>query len=290
MAIRPLITVMAARRQPITGNNGVNNGTTFSNMLATNVIATGTDDFDGVGVFTVSNTTIDRDSFLFDRSSVDLNVIIPPAEGTRFLANVDLTIDAGSLTDLDTVCFDTGTGCENYIISAITGTELRFGRLVLGTAVGSELLPVSVPFQVEYFDGTNFVVNTDDVCTSLAVTDLTLDSAVEAAQTDGDIDISNATSCSDPGETGVATAAVTNDPFVSGFGDLSFSLTTPAAGCTGYIDINTDLSILAIDWLRYDWDDDDGNEDGPYDDNPAGRAEFGLYEGPSEYIYIREPW
>jgi len=43
-------------------------------------------------------------------------------------------------------------------------------------------------------------------------------------------------------------------------------------------------------FLQYDWDDDDDLGDGPYDDNPAGRGAFGVFEGPREFIYIREPW
>ncbi len=261
-------------------DNGVNNGATFTDTLAATVNATGTDDFDGVGVFTVSNITTDQDAFLFDRASIDLNA----AEGAPFVADIDLQIAAASFTDTDTVCYDTGSGCQGFIISGISGTELRFGRLVIGTAAGSELIPVTVPFQTEYFDGANFIVNAADACTSIVVTDLNLVSGVEGPETDGTIDISNAPGCSGSGE---ATGAVSNSPFIDGIGELIFNLAAPPAGCTGFIDI-TPASLST--WLQFDWDDDDGNDDGPYDDFPIGRADFGIFEGPSEYIYIREPW
>ena len=281
-------------------DNTINNGATFNSTPGATVTISGDNDFaDGRAVLSLTNAPGARDAFMFERDSVDIGA----GEGAPFTASIDVLIrvTAGSLYDPDSsgareVCYDGDAdgncefdGSDDYAALTDTGgsalplTEMRFGRLNIGTAVGSELLPLAVPFQTEYFDGSNFIINTDDVCTSIAPTDLVLDSAVEAAETDGNIDISNAPSCA----SGLATATVANDPFVNGSGELSFSLATPAAGCTGYIDITTDLSVLALDWLRYDWNDDDGSEDGPYDDDPTGRAEFGLYKGPDVYIYIR---
>jgi len=233
----------------------------------------------------------DGDHFIYSRVS----------EEAPFTASVDLTFDAAGLIDTDGVCYD-GDGdsiCDgttptplstddDFAFGNIMGTSQRFGRLNIGTAVGSELLPLSVTFQAEYYDGTSFVVNTIDDCTAFSASDLSLSSAV-ASGSGPTIDITDASSC---GGTGVATATITNNPFVAGIGDLSFTLAVPADGCTGYIDLTLDLSLggLSFDWLQYDWDDDDDNEDGPYDDDPIGRVDFGIYEGPSSFIYIREPW
>jgi MSHA biogenesis protein MshQ len=57
-----------------------------------------------------------------------------------------------------------------------------------------------------------------------------------------------------------------------------------------FITLNLSVSGSAQDWLQFDWDNTDGLNDGPYDDNPSGRASFGIFKGPREYIYIREPW
>jgi Family of unknown function (DUF6701) len=275
-------------------DNGVNNGTTFNDLAVASVIVTGDDNYDGIGIFTLSNTTIDRDSFMFDRASVDLNA----AEGAPFTASVDLLIrvTAGSLTDADGVCYDgDGDGaCEidssdDYTALTDTGgtvlslNQLRFGRLQIGTAVGSELLPISVPFQTEYHDGTGFVVNTDDDCTLIddvspvnAIPDLILDNSIESTVTDGDIQICVA------GGTSIFT--LTNPTLVGGDGGLSFS--APGTSCVGYSDITLGLTALGINFLQYDWLADDGS----YDDDPTGRVDFGLFEGPRSFIYIREPW
>jgi len=89
----------------------------------------------------------------------------------------------------------------------------------------------------------------------------------------------------------VTTATMANSPLLAGEGGLSFDVATPAAACTGYADVTVDLAVdgigpgLDIDWLQFDWD-----GDGFYDNNPAGRATFGVFAGPREFIYIREPW
>lgn len=82
--------------------------------------------------------------------------------------------------------------------------------------------------------------------------------------------------------------SVTNEPFVLGEGLLAF--TAPGTACTGFADISVDLSPLLLDYLQFDWDDDDGLGNGPYDGNPVGRASFGILSRPKEVIYTREPW
>ncbi|MEQ8288119.1 MAG: hypothetical protein RIB78_00195 [Gammaproteobacteria bacterium] len=257
----------------------------LSSLVGGSIALGGETDFDGVITLTLASGA-GGDAFMYQKDIAE----------APFNADVDVSFLAAGLTDSDGVCYDSAVSpgrcnsaiapvdtADGYAITDIGNTELRFGRLNIGTAAGSELLPVTVPFQTEYFDGTNFIVNALDGCTSIGATDLSLDSAVQTAEIDGTIDISDATGCGN----GLATATVTNDPFAAGIGELVFTLASPAAGCTGYIDISPQS---LSPWLQYDWDDTDNNEDGPYDDDPHGRAEFGIFEGPAEYIYIREPW
>ncbi|MEK7206844.1 MAG: DUF6701 domain-containing protein, partial [Pseudomonadota bacterium] len=62
----------------------------------------------------------------------------------------------------------------------------------------------------------------------------------------------------------------------AGAGSLDFS--APLAD--GYADASMDLS--ARTWLRFDWD---GNGS---DDDPTGRATFGIYRGSPRQIYLRQ--
>jgi hypothetical protein len=234
--------------------------------------------YDGTVTMTLQNNTA-GDSFAYEKV----------AEENVFDADVDITFLAAGITDLDGACYDNAAGrCnttitpvdvgDDFAISTVGATELRFGRLQVGGAAGSELLGLSIPFQTEYYDGDNFILNTDDSCTSIAITDLLLTSTEETAEADGNVKICVAG--------GTTTGTMTNNPLVGGDGGLSFS--SPGELCTGYADITLDLSTatgLNMEWLFYDWD-----EDLSFDDNPTGRATFGVFSGQSEFIYIREPW
>jgi len=266
----------------------------FSEIQDDTVTITGDTDLDGEGTLTLDTGT-NGDAFMYSR-------VVEEAE---FGADVDVTFsgftgnvaNTDDLTDTDNVCHDAnddGT-CDDYTISNITGATLRFGRLVIGTAFGSELMPLAPVFRTQFFDNVSgsFITNTDDGCTSITATDLSLTSSIEGPETDGDVVITAGGSCPGPGN-GCTTATVGNIPFVGGDGALQFS--APGADNIGHADITIDLSAVPLaphpdmTWLRYDWDDDDGAGDGPYDDDPDGRVTFGIYQGPSDYIYIREPW
>jgi hypothetical protein len=229
-------------------------------------------DFDGTGTLALDSGS-DGDAFLYARQD-------PEAE---FEANVDVTFTIAALTDSDGACYDPDENatCDPYTIPGIADAHLRYGRMIIGNATGSELLPLKVPMRTEYFDGSAFVVNRDDLCTALQPTDLVLSSDVETDETDGDIDVSAEADCAD----GTSTAAIDNSPFAEGDAGLSFS--APGRNCTGYVDITTDLGIggLDMEWLRFDWD-----GDGDLDDDPRGRATFGIYPGRNSLIYQREPW
>ena len=69
-------------------------------------------------------------------------------------------------------------------------------------------------------------------------------------------------------------------------GDGGLTLAAPGEGNDGYLDLSADLSLY--DWLQYDWDNSDGANNGPYDDNPSCRATFGIYKGSPRLIYQRE--
>ena len=55
--------------------------------------------------------------------------------------------------------------------------RIRFGRLKLTNAHGSELLNLPVPVETQYWNGAVFVTNTADSCTSLSAANVTLTKA-----------------------------------------------------------------------------------------------------------------
>ena len=246
---------------------------TFAGTPASAVTLGGDTDYDGTGTLATAAGS-SGDVLRYGRVS-------PKAP---FVADINLNVTAADLTDSDGVCYDaTADGtCDSYTISNIGGASLRFGRLKIGSEVSSESMGITAApmLKTEYYNGTGYVTNTNDVCTGISATQLTLSSPYEPAETDGNVKICEAG--------GTTTMTVTNNPFVAGQGLLSF--TPPGPACTGFADILIDLSTLNLNHLQFDWDDDDGLHNGPYDDNPRGRATFGIMSRPKEVIYTREPW
>lgn len=176
----------------------------------------------------------------------------PPAlDAEPFNSNIEVSFD---VTDSDGVAYTGNPFAFNIDFRVGDFPAIRHGRLLLTSVVGSELLPLQVPLQAQYYLGAaeGWQVNTDDACTTPATGDFTL--------TPGTL------------------SSVGSVSFSAGTGYVE--LAAPGAGNTGTEDV-TGTGTDA--WLQYDWD-----GDGSHDNNPAARATFGLYQGNERVIYIRE--
>jgi MSHA biogenesis protein MshQ len=164
------------------------------------------------------------------------------------------------------------------------GQEIRYGRIRVGTAVGSERVDLPVRMLAEYYAsaGAGFVTNTDDTCTnavSLAFSGFTENlGAGETCVRDSGA----------PGASGLGCAAAVplalryqappgQLPF--GSGDFNLRLAAPGVGNQGSVLITATVPP----WLRYDW-----NTTTAGDEDPVGQATFGIFGGESRQIYMRE--
>ncbi len=160
-----------------------------------------------------------------------------------------------------------------------SGAAVRYGRVRLRTAVGSELVDLPVTMTAEYYAGagTGFIVNTGDTCTtnvSLAFSGYTKTlSAGETCVRDSGSPGNSATGCA----AAAPIAQRFNEPPV--LGDFNLRLAAPGAGNSGSVLINGTVPS----WLRYDW-----NTATPLDENPSGQATFGIFGGETRQIYTRE--
>ena len=160
-----------------------------------------------------------------------------------------------------------------------SGSTLRFGRARFVNAYGSELVDLGLPFRTEYFvdAATGFVPHVDDACTtnvSIAFGSFTenLDAGETCVHDSGAPGLSGA-GCAAAGPP----ALRFREPPLGG--DFNLQLAAPGAGNDGSTTATADVPA----WLEYDWDAaSPGNED------PAGTAVFGIYEGQDRRIYIRE--
>jgi MSHA biogenesis protein MshQ len=186
-------------------------------------------------------------------------------------------------------------GSDDYA-QAATSTLLRYGRIRLENAHGSELLPLAMPIFIEYYKDGSFRFNTHDTCTKLTHASETDHIPFKLAQDEDseDTDWSDANQEIDLVGSGntqsLGFSEVSNAPsspyIISSNTTLdndptNLILSPPGAGNTGHIFMHADLSDYPF--LQYDWNGDDN-----YDDNPTARATFGIYKGNERIIYLRE--
>jgi MSHA biogenesis protein MshQ len=161
----------------------------------------------------------------------------------------------------------------------IGSSPTRFGRAAFGSAVGSELVNLGVPFHTEYYvdASTGYVTNFNDFCS-----------------TGGTLSFSNfagnlgagETCVEDSGSPGISGAGclvagpVTqryDDPLIAG--EFNLFLDAPGAGNDGSGTVDADVP----DWLEFDWD-----TGVPGIEDPTGRFTFGIYGGDKNQVYRRE--
>jgi MSHA biogenesis protein MshQ len=152
---------------------------------------------------------------------------------------------------------------------------LRYGRINLSNAHGSELLTMPVSMTAEYYSGASFITNSDDNCsvTTVSISDpLVSDSLVPADSCIWDDNsLSGSFKCSTtaPSSTTYREAA----SLVSG----NFNLNLKAPQKTGPLDISASVA----NWLQFDWH-------GTGLENPSSKATFGIFKGNQKFIYLRE--
>ncbi len=152
--------------------------------------------------------------------------------------------------------------------SALGAVKLRYGRLQLLNAYGSELLVLPMTLRAQYWNGTAWATNSDDSCTPVATptsgAGLTFYAEVAPGASGNHL------------SAGETTASVNaSGKLLSGNAGLRFS--APGVGNNGYVDVT--VGLAARPWLRFNWG-GAGNVD------PTARATFGIYK--SRLIYSRE--
>jgi MSHA biogenesis protein MshQ len=216
-----------------------------------------------------------------DKLAFQRDNAVPQAQFTANLALTWSVSDAneaganqGTITTATALVFN-GSGAG---IAFDSGAQFRYGRLQIGNANGSQLLPLAVPLETQYWNGSTFATNTADNCTTLAATN---------------IGLGNYAGNLNSGETA---------PTLSGAfsaGKKALSLSAPGAGNNGSVDLVVNLGST-IDsctafaapppapaganqpWLRGRWCGATQSKD------TTGRATFGVYLGSEEVIFLRE--
>lgn len=197
------------------------------------------------------------------------------ARASTPIAPVAALVDIGfSITDADGISYASNPFIINNIDFTNGDSEQRWGRLVVAEEAGSELLALDVPLTAEYFDGSAYVLNTDDDCTAFDLASEVDLRSLATDTVDGD----------QPVAIGTGQTSTSGNPDLTD-GLYQFTFSAPGAGNTGFVEIEIDLTTANQGWLLHDWD-----EDGAFDNHPVGRGTFGILSRPRQWIYLREPW
>ena len=162
-------------------------------------------------------------------------------------------------------------------------TQMRFGRLRLLNAFGTTLLNLPLTLTAEYFNtGGFFATNTLDSCTTIAANNIRM--AFVAGTP-------NLIAC----ETALSPTGTIS---FNGGKASPLKLTLPGSGNDGAVDLTVNLNGASggntctpsatpvtnagKSWLQGNWG------SGSYSDDPRGRATFGIFKNPDQFIYFRE--
>ncbi len=279
-AINPVITVTARAAGGTTTQNYTSSFFKITNLSLLNrayAAATGTLDLSGLPASGVDPQIADAGagvgSLLFSAGS-GLS-FQRSSEEAAFDADISLSIDVIDTDGVTTLA----SPVEFSTMGFDSGASMRYGRVRLLNALGSELVNLAVPMRTEYFvdAATGFVTHTDDSCTDNLALSL---GNFTANLTTGETCVLDTGS---PGDSG-AGCAVTGPagqryrtPALAG--DFNMFLQAPGAGNDGSVEVSVDVPA----WLEYDWDAAAaGFED------PSATATFGIYDGDSRRIYLRQ--
>lgn len=198
---------------------------------------------------------------------------------TPFDADIGLSIN---LIDADGVTHASnparfGQATAGNGIAFNDGKQMRFGRLSLANASGSQALPLPMQMETQYWNGGAFITNTLDNCTVIAASNVAMSGYTQ-----------NLAACD---------SSVTAGAFNSGRGLLQLS--APGAANTGGVELSVNLDAVGsgstciagastpvtgadLPYLQGNWGGGGFNED------PSAQATFGVYGGPNEVIHIQE--
>jgi len=162
-----------------------------------------------------------------------------------------------------------------------SGSDFRYGRLRLGNANGSQLVPLPVLMEAQYWLGApGFVTNAADHCTSIASASVAMSTftgnlaACETAVSNGGMLTAGrrALILAAPGNANDGSVILT-----ANLGAAPSGTTCTVVGGAASPAAGADRAYLQGNWT------------GPlYDDNPAARATFGAFKGAGEVIFMRE--
>ena len=200
---------------------------------------------------------------------------------TPFQAEIPLTIN--QVTDGDDYynrCLILSNPINSLRQFEVTGLEVRFARMVIENTFGPETSNLRVPLYVQTYNGTSFVQANDESCLTPLINAKKTGTIYSGNLNLWDYRLFDDATSPDAIEIGDTNASIANDFLAGEHGDLLFS----ASQAQGALELEYEVPA----WLKFDWQNLDTDNDGPYTDNPTAILNFGLYRGNDRIISWRE--
>jgi MSHA biogenesis protein MshQ len=209
---------------------------------------------------------------LSDANSVGVGSLIPAnLTAGAFIAGIANALPAYTFTNPKTAPTTIklrATDLDNVQSSTTEGlANIRSGRINITNAYGSELLPLTIPIEAQYWNGSSYIKNQQDNCTAIPASSIAMGNyrnnlAACETQTSG---------------TGIMSA-----------GKATFTLSKPGVGNTGSVDLSINLNSASGLTCNSAVQTSAINANIPWfgATNPSARETFGLFKTP--IIYMRE--
>ncbi|WP_283788575.1 DUF6701 domain-containing protein [Bermanella sp. WJH001] len=200
------------------------------------------------GIYRVSLNSSDH--FRYDHTA---NALVAPFTN-------DIQINITDYVDSDGVSLSSGVSLNPI------GGNVRLGRLRLANAYGSESTSLTHVWSTEYYDGANFILNTDDNGTTYDIAGIGALTVTDIGDPSDPYQITDSTASGEIADTGLfvsgATSVVWSAPVAGRYGKFTFPYASPS-------------------WLQFDWN-------GLGFENPEAEISFGQYRGHDKIIYWKE--
>ncbi len=198
-----------------------------------------------------------------------------------FTASFGILPSDGEASGVSTANLDTDSPANGNDRGLVATVALRYGRLRLQNAIGSQNRSLSLPLQAHYWDGSVYQTNTLDSCTSISSNQISFGN-YRKTMTSAD-----ATVLSSPVTLNQGQALITLAKPLSGHSgsyDVALALGSTAtdASCLSWTPVPAAASGANLTHLRWPWCGSAADKD------PSARASFGVYGGAGTTLFQRE--
>lgn len=216
------------------------------------------------GEYAATNT------YRFDARNLATPVVDGPFDSLKFRVTITDAADAVKIARLNGAALAPGLSTVDSV-----ATRVRFGRLWLGNAYGSEKLDLTMPYEIQYWNGSAFVRNVLDSCTALTAANFGI----------GNLQPSGLLTTVSVGPFSAGSGSITlTAPNVAGSADVVAKLDALLGMCPGWIPSYPLGTPATAGYLRGKWC------GSGYARDPVAHATFGIFGSSARRgtIYLRE--